>query len=106
MKWLARLKKIEIALEVDATEPTKPGFVGFVAPFMTPTQTIGGDSPAANNPAQVSGLVACGAVTPLVTGATAVRKQLVRTETPVPSGKVSRRCSSPSAVANGPDRSC
>lgn len=31
MKWLARLKNIEIAPETDATKPTKPGFVGFVA---------------------------------------------------------------------------
>lgn len=33
MKWLVRLKKIEIAPKVQATEPTKPGFVGFVAPI-------------------------------------------------------------------------
>lgn len=30
MKWLSRLKNIEIAPETDATKPTKPGFVGFV----------------------------------------------------------------------------
>lgn len=34
MKWLARLKKIEIAPETDATKPTKPGFVGFVASIL------------------------------------------------------------------------
>ena len=51
MNWLARLKKIEIAPERDATEPTKPGFVGFVAPDMAPMPKTRGDSPAANDPA-------------------------------------------------------
>lgn len=51
MNWLARLKKIEIAPERDATEPTKPGFVGFVAPGMAPMPKTRGDSPAANDPA-------------------------------------------------------
>ena len=51
MNWLARLKKIETPPERDATEPTKPGFVGFVAPGMAPMQKAGGDSPAANDPA-------------------------------------------------------
>ena len=51
MKWLARLKKIDTAPEVEATEPTKPGFVGFVAPGMASIQKTGGDSPAANDPA-------------------------------------------------------
>ena len=51
MNWLARLKKIEIAPEPEATEPTKPGFVGFVAPISAPVQKTGGDSPAANDPA-------------------------------------------------------
>ena len=51
MKWLARLKKIEVAPNVEATEPTKPGFVGFVAPGMASIQKTGGDSPAANDPA-------------------------------------------------------
>lgn len=50
MNWLARLKKIEIAPERDATEPTKPDFVGFVAPNMAPLQKTGVDSPAANDP--------------------------------------------------------
>ena len=50
MNWLARLKKIDIAPQRDATEPTKPGFVGFVAPDMAPMQKTGGDSPAANDP--------------------------------------------------------
>ena len=51
MKWLARLKKIDTAPEVEATEPTKPGFVGFVAPGIAPIQKTAGDSPAANDPA-------------------------------------------------------
>ena len=51
MNWLARLKKIDIAPTVEATEPTKPGFVGFVASGMAPMQKTGGDSPAANDPA-------------------------------------------------------
>lgn len=51
MNWLARLKKIEIAPERDATEPTKPGFVGFVAPDMAPMPKTRGDAPAANDPA-------------------------------------------------------
>lgn len=51
MNWLARLKKIEIAPERDATEPTKPGFVGFVAPDMAPMPKTRGDSTAANDPA-------------------------------------------------------
>ena len=51
MKWLARLKKIEVAPNVEATQPTKPGFVGFVAPGMASIQKTGGDSPAANDPA-------------------------------------------------------
>ena len=51
MKWLARLKKIEIAPEVQATEPTKPGFVGFVAPISAGVEKKGGESAAANDPA-------------------------------------------------------
>lgn len=51
MNWLARLKKIDTAPKAEATEPTKPGFVGFVAPGMAPMQKTGGDSPAANDPA-------------------------------------------------------
>ena len=51
MNWLARLKKIEIAPERDATEPTKPGFVGFVGSGMAPMQKTGSDSAAANDPA-------------------------------------------------------
>jgi hypothetical protein len=54
MNWLARLKKIDTAPKVEATEPTKPGFVGFVAPGMAPIQKTGGDSPAANDPAAVT----------------------------------------------------
>jgi hypothetical protein len=58
MKWLARLKKIELAPEVAPTKPTKPsqeaqigGFVGFVGPGLSSTQKTGGDLPAANDPA-------------------------------------------------------
>lgn len=51
MNWLVRLKKIEIAAYRDATEPTKPGFVGFVAPHMAPVPKTNGDAPAANDPA-------------------------------------------------------
>lgn len=51
MKWLARLKKIEIAPEPEATEPTKPGFVGFVAPISAPMQKTGGNAAAANDAA-------------------------------------------------------
>ena len=51
MSWLARLKKISAAPEPDPTEPTKPGFVGFVVPTMAHTPKIGADSRAANDPA-------------------------------------------------------
>ena len=50
MNWLARLKNIDKAPETDATKPTKPGFVGFVAPIPAPLQKIQGDSVAANDP--------------------------------------------------------
>ena len=51
MNWLARLKKIDIAPERDATETTKRVSVVFVAPGMAPMTKTGGDSPAANDPA-------------------------------------------------------
>lgn len=51
MNWLARLKKIEMVPEQDATEPTKAGFVGFVAPDMASMPKTGGDLSAANDPA-------------------------------------------------------
>ena len=51
MNWLARLKKIDTTPTAEATEPTKPGFVGFVAPGMAPLQKTRADSPAANDPA-------------------------------------------------------
>jgi hypothetical protein len=53
MNWLERLKKINTAPAVEATEPTKPGFVGFAAPAMACIQKTGVDSPAANDPAPV-----------------------------------------------------
>lgn len=49
MNWLVRLKKISTPPEPDTTEPTKPGFVGFVAPDMALTPKTGGDSPVAND---------------------------------------------------------
>ena len=51
MNWLARLKKIETVPQQEPAEPTKPGYVGFVARDMTPMQKTGGDSQAANDPA-------------------------------------------------------
>jgi hypothetical protein len=55
MNWLTRLKKIETAPKVEATEPTKPiqatesgGFVGFAAAVLVPMQKTGGDPAAAN----------------------------------------------------------
>ena len=51
MNWLVRLKKIEIACEQDATEPTKASFVGFVAPDMALMPKTGGNLSAANDPA-------------------------------------------------------
>ena len=51
MKWLARLKKIEIVPEPEATETTKTVSVVFVAPILAPVQKTGSDSPAANDPA-------------------------------------------------------
>ena len=51
MNWLARLKKIDIAPGIEATETTKRVSVVFVAPGMAPMQKTGGDSPAANDPA-------------------------------------------------------
>ena len=50
MNWLARLKKIDTAPKVGATETTKRVSVVFVAPSMAPMQKTGGDSPAANDP--------------------------------------------------------
>ena len=65
---------------------------------------------AANDPAQVSELVAGDAVAPLVTGQTAVRKELVRsevrTEAAVFSSKVAALVSSTAAVIDDPDRWC
>lgn len=51
MNWLARLKNIDIAPEVEPTKPTKPGFVGFVGSILAPFQEIRGESAAANDPA-------------------------------------------------------
>ena len=51
MNWLARLKKIDIAPGMDATETTKRVSVVFVAPGMAPMQKTGSETPAANDPA-------------------------------------------------------
>lgn len=58
MKWLARLKKTEVASTAGATEPTEHshepenrGFVGFAAPILACVEKTGGDSLAANDPA-------------------------------------------------------
>ena len=51
MNWLARLKKIETVPQQKATEPTKPGYVGFVALDIAPMQKTNGDLQAANDPA-------------------------------------------------------
>lgn len=48
MTWLARLKKSKCAPAQDATKPTEPGFVGFVAPIPEPFQKSGAPAPAAN----------------------------------------------------------
>jgi hypothetical protein len=50
MKWLARLKKTELFAKAEATKPTEPGFVGFVAPISARMPKEGADSPAANDP--------------------------------------------------------
>lgn len=43
MSWLARLKN-KVGTETDATKPTKPGFVGFVAYPQTPFENSHPDS--------------------------------------------------------------
>jgi hypothetical protein len=49
MKWLARLKNIEIAPVTDATETTKRVSVVFVAPISAPLQEMDRDSESAND---------------------------------------------------------
>jgi hypothetical protein len=51
MNWLARLKKTQIPPETDATNATKPGFVGFVASIPAHIPKTQGVSAAANDPA-------------------------------------------------------
>jgi hypothetical protein len=51
MNWLGRLKKSEIAPGGDATKPTEPGFVGFVAPSHGHIQKIEGADPTPANDA-------------------------------------------------------
>ncbi len=43
MNWLARLKKIERTPGANATKPTEPPFVGFVAPIPEPFEKTGGN---------------------------------------------------------------
>lgn len=50
MKWLARLKKIEIAHEPEPTETTKTVSVVFVGPVLASMQKTGADPVAANDP--------------------------------------------------------
>lgn len=55
MKWLARLKNVEMATEIQATKTTKTVSVVFVAPVLAPMLKTAGDSLAANDSAiQVS----------------------------------------------------
>ena len=72
MNWLARLKKIDTTPTAEATEPTKPGFVGFVAPGMAPLKKTVADAPAANDAVQVLALVSTGKVSPLVSSSAPV----------------------------------
>lgn len=51
MKWLARLKNIEIAPDIDATKTTETYFVVSVAHNPAPFPKNGADSFAANDPA-------------------------------------------------------
>ena len=95
MNWLARLKKTQMPPNMDATNATKPGFVGFVASIPAPIQKIECLSAAANDPAQAVGLVANPPVARLV----AIKVQ-------VSSGEVSTLVSSPAAVIDDPDRWC
>ncbi|MDB5869542.1 MAG: hypothetical protein JWP96_1874 [Polaromonas sp.] len=95
MNWLARLKKTGIAPKGDATNATKPGFVGFVASIPAHIQKTQALSPAANDPAQVAGLVAVDEVTALATPQPAVS-----------SGMVSTLVSIEPAAMPDPDRWC
>lgn len=49
MNWLARLKKKQMPPDMDATNATKPGFVGFVASIPPSIQKTRGDLPAVND---------------------------------------------------------
>ncbi len=50
MTWLSRLKKISEPTKYEATKPTKPSFVGFVAPILVNVAKNEGDRTAANDP--------------------------------------------------------
>jgi len=58
MNWLARLKKTQMPPNMDATNATKPGFVGFVASIPAHIQKTEGVSLAANDTAQAVTLAA------------------------------------------------
>ncbi len=49
MNWLARLKKKQMPPDMDATNATKPSFVGFVASIPAPIQKTRGDLRAVND---------------------------------------------------------
>ncbi|ABM37955.1 conserved hypothetical protein [Polaromonas naphthalenivorans CJ2] len=67
MNWLARLKKTQMPPNMDATNATETLFVVSVASIPAHIQKTEALSPAANDPAQVVGLVAVDEVTALVT---------------------------------------
>lgn len=67
MNWLARLKKTQIPPNMDATNATKPGFVGFVASIPAPIQKTECVSAAANDPVQTVGLMVNPVLATLVT---------------------------------------
>ena len=120
MNWLARLKKTDQtrgsshpASHADVQENLKkPQFAAVNTLANSELENLRKPAMpmAANDPEQVSELVAADAVAPLVTGETAVRKELVRsevrTETPVSSSEVSTLVSSTAAVVDDPDRWC
>jgi hypothetical protein len=95
MNWLARLKKTQMPPNMDATNATKPGFVGFVASIPALIRKTECVSAAANDPAQAVGLVANPPVARLV----AIKVQ-------VSSGEVSTLVSSTAAAMPDPDRWC
>lgn len=80
MNWLARLKKTQMPPNMDATNATKPGFVGFVASIPALIRKTECVSAAANDPAQAVGLVANPPVARLV----AIKVQVSSTAAAMP----------------------